>query len=90
MSVFSWTPCNVKFPEEDGYYLVTIEDDDLDAKNRRGITLELFSTIYGWACPSEWRVHAWCKIPEIYEHDGYADFHEPTIEELMEEMEDSE
>lgn len=87
MSGFNWTPCNVKFPEEDGYYLVTIEDIETGGK---GITLEYFSTIYGWACPEEWHIHAWCNAPDIYEHDGYVKFHEPTIEELMEETEDSE
>lgn len=35
MSVFNWTPCSDKFPEEEGYYLVTIEDIDVEGKNRR-------------------------------------------------------
>lgn len=79
----TWIPCNVTFPKQTDWYLVTVECPE-------GIfTVEetYFSTIYGWILNKNSKVHAWMPKPKAYEYDGYSEFHEKTIEEMIEEGE---
>lgn len=83
-----WVPCSVKFPEKTGSYLVTVEDLE---KGDRFVDLWCFSSVFGWASGGDnYKIHAWMPEPSPYEHDGYVEFHEKTIDEMVDEMEESE
>ncbi len=58
-----WTPCDKRMPNEDGYYLVTVEFD-------YGREIEM-----GWLLDGEWvnkNSHvtvAWMPLPEVWENN---------------------
>lgn len=64
-----WIPCSEKLPENEGCYLITLDDNSLDVAS-----YEIGTKLSQWHCGpfEDGKVIAWMSLPEPYREDGEA------------------